>query len=182
MLFLSGKLLDFGCGRKPYKHLFSFDEYIGLDIVESGHNHEDEEIDVYYDGTKIPFDRNYFDCVFASEVFEHVFNIDEVLKEINRVCKQNGHLLITVPFVWDEHEIPYDFERYTSYGIKHLLEKHGFEIVNLMKTTNYIETIFQMLCAYISQHILRKKIVQILLNPLLISPIMILGIFKKNIS
>jgi len=57
MLFLSGKLLDFGCGRKPYKHLFSFDEYIGLDIVESGHNHEDEEIDVYYDGTKIPFER-----------------------------------------------------------------------------------------------------------------------------
>jgi len=90
--------------------------------------------------------------------------------------------LITVPFVWDEHEIPYDFERYTSYGIKHLLENHGFEIVNLMKTTNYIETIIQMLCAYISQHIFRKNIVKILLNPLLISPIMILGIFKKNIS
>ena len=60
-IFLSDKLLDFGCGRKPYKHLFSFDEYIGLDIVVSGHNHEDEEIDVYYDGTKIPFERNYFD-------------------------------------------------------------------------------------------------------------------------
>ena len=105
--FLSGKLLDFGCGKKPYKDLFNVDEYIGLDIEVSGHSHKNEVIDVYYNGKEIPFEKNHFDSIFSSEVFEHVFNIDKVLKEINRVCKPNGHLLITVPFVWDEHEIPY---------------------------------------------------------------------------
>ncbi len=178
---LSGKLLDFGCGSKPYVELFSVSEYIGLDIKESGHSHENEFIDVYYDGNTIPFENDHFDSIFSSEVFEHVFNIDTVLKEINRVCKLNGKLLITLPFVWDEHEIPYDFARYTSFGIKHLLNKYGFEIVNQIKTTNYVETIFQMWNAYVSQHILRNKIIRIILNPILITPVMFVGIVLSAI-
>ena len=67
-----------------------------------------------------------------------------MLSEINRVCKLNGQLLITVPFVWDEHEVPYDYGRYTSYGLKHVLEIHGFEVIHLDKSTSYVETVFQM--------------------------------------
>ena len=81
---LEGKLLDVGCGSKPYEELFSVKEYIGLDIEESGHPHENEIIDIFYDGKKIPFEDHTFDSVFASEVFEHVFNLDELIKEINQ--------------------------------------------------------------------------------------------------
>ena len=46
-----GRLLDIGCGRKPYKSLFSnVSEYIGVDIQDSGHNHSNSKIDIYYDG------------------------------------------------------------------------------------------------------------------------------------
>jgi hypothetical protein len=70
----TGKLLDFGCVSKTYKKYFSHtDAYIGLDIEQSGHLHTNEQIDVFYDGKKIPFEENYFDSVFSSEVFEHVF-------------------------------------------------------------------------------------------------------------
>lgn len=51
------------------------------------------------------------------------FHIQEIVKELNRVLKENGEMLITVPFVWNEHEIPYDFGRYTSFGIIDLLQK-----------------------------------------------------------
>lgn len=178
---LTGKLLDFGCGSKPYRNLFAVEEYIGVDIEVSGHNHENESIDVYYDGEVIPFNDNHFDSVLCSEVFEHVFELDKTLMEIHRVCKPQAHLLITVPFAWDEHEIPYDFARYSSFGIKYLLEKHGFEVISLTKTTNYVQTIFQMWNAYVYQHILRILPIQLLLTPILIAPVTLIGIVLSKI-
>lgn len=172
-----GRLLDVGCGSMPYRHFFCVDEYIGLDIEESGHDHKNEPIDVFYNGKKIPFENEYFDHVFSSEVFEHIFNLDTLLAEINRVTKINGKLLITLPFVWDEHETPFDFARYTSFGIIHLLERHGFKIQSQVKSTTYIETVFQMLTAYISQVLLPKNpYMRIIFGVILVSPINALGL------
>jgi SAM-dependent methyltransferase len=179
---LKGRLLDFGCGRKPYKPFFEVSEYIGLDIEESGHSHKNESIDVFYDGGKIPFADDHFDSVFSSEVFEHVFNLDEVLLEIRRVLKPGGHLLVTVPFVWDEHEVPYDFGRYTSFGIAHMLKKAGFELVSSDKTTTYVETIFQMWNAYVSQAVLpQNKVLKALLTPVFIAPVTLVGIVASAV-
>jgi SAM-dependent methyltransferase len=178
--YMKGRLLDFGCGSKPYKSLINVHEYIGLDIEQVGHSHKNEQIDVYYDGKNIPFADNHFDVVFSSEVFEHIFNIEEIIFEIHRVLKANGHLLITLPFVWDEHEIPFDFARYTSFGIRHLLEKRGFKIIKLMKTGNYVEVIFQLLAAYVNQSILPLKARKIL-SPLFVAPIIIAGLVLAKI-
>ena len=79
---LKGVMMDFGCGSKPYKSLFNVDKYIGVDYENPGHPHINEQIDVFYDGKVIPFQNEYFDAVFSSEVFEHIFNIDEILKEM----------------------------------------------------------------------------------------------------
>jgi SAM-dependent methyltransferase len=150
---LKGVMLDFGCGSKPYKTLFNVEKYIGLDFENPGHLHINEQIDVFYDGKKIPFENEYFDSVFSSEVFEHVFNLDEILKEINRVMKPGALMLITCPFTICEHEVPHDFARYSSYGIRYLLEKNGFEVLEQEKTGNSIETISQLRLTYIHQHI-----------------------------
>jgi ubiquinone/menaquinone biosynthesis C-methylase UbiE len=172
-----GKLLDVGCGSKPYKAIFDVDEYIGIDIEVSGHNHNSSDIDKYYDGKVIPYDNNSFDHVFSSEVFEHVFNIDELLNEIHRVLKVGGKFCFTCPFVWDEHEQPYDYARYTSFAIHHLLSKHGFELIKLDKSTSYVETVFQMLSAYVYQNVLPKNnYIRILLTPFVIAPINITGL------
>lgn len=54
-----GRLLDIGCGRKPYESLFSnVSEYIGVDIQDSGHNHSNSKIDIYYDGKNLTFDNS----------------------------------------------------------------------------------------------------------------------------
>jgi len=146
---LKGSVLDFGCGAKPYRELFTnASSYTGLDIEKSGHSHQDEHIDVFYDGKIIPFGEEHFDHVFSTEVFEHVFNIDEVLPEIKRVLRKDGYLLITCPFVWPEHERPYDFARYTSFGIRHILEKHGFTIEKEIKTGHFFEVLAQQRIFY----------------------------------
>ena len=169
---LRGVMMDFGCGLKPYKNLFiNIDQYIGVDFKSEGHLHEKEDIDVYYDGRHIPFTNGYFDSVLCSEVLEHVFNLNEILQEINRVMKPGAKFLITVPFSWDEHEIPNDFGRYTSYGIKYILEQHGFEIDKSVKIGNFIAVIGQLRIMYLHHLIYTKnKFANLILNLLFIWP------------
>lgn len=150
---LKGRMMDFGCGRKPYQTLFRVDEYIGVDYDNPGHSHQDEHIDVYYDGKTMPFGAGHFDSIFSSEVFEHVFNLHEIIRELNRVLKPGGLMLFTCPFAFCEHEVPNDFARYSSYGLRHLLQQNGFEIVEQLKTGNSIETLNQLKLVYIHQHI-----------------------------
>jgi SAM-dependent methyltransferase len=150
---MTGILLDFGCGSKPYKSLIKAEKYIGLDFENPGHSHKEEEIDYYYDGNTIPFESEYFDSVFTSEVFEHVFNLPEILPEINRVMKQSALILVTCPFAISEHEVPVDFARYSSFGLRHLMLSNGFEIVSQEKLGNSIEVITQLFLAYMESHI-----------------------------
>ncbi len=42
-----GRVLDTDCGSKPYERLFKATKYIGMDIEQSGHSHENEKIDFF---------------------------------------------------------------------------------------------------------------------------------------
>jgi SAM-dependent methyltransferase len=150
---LKGKMMDFGCGQKPYASLFEVDDYIGVDFENPGHPHVNESIDVFYDGKSLPFPDSYFDSIFCSEVFEHIFNLPDILIEMNRVLKTGGKMLITCPFSFCEHEVPNDFARYTSFALQHLLKEKGFEIEVQIKAGSSVETINQLRLMYLHQHI-----------------------------
>lgn len=75
---ISGRLLDVGCGSKPYKSLFAVEAYIGLDI-DSDMSRKRGIADYLYDGTVFPFTDGSFDAVLCNQVLEHVFNPDEFL-------------------------------------------------------------------------------------------------------
>lgn len=145
---LNGYLLDVGCGSKPYKKLCNAEKYIGLDI-DTQTTRKIGTADCLYDGMRFPFGCNVFDSILCNQVLEHVFHPDLFLSEINRVLKPGGRLLITVPFVWDEHEQPLDYARYSSYGLGALLEKHGFIIHQKMKLNPDVRVIFQITNAYL---------------------------------
>ncbi|HYX31497.1 MAG TPA: class I SAM-dependent methyltransferase [Oligoflexus sp.] len=147
---IKGHTLDFGCGAKPYKDIFTTTQYVGLDIqMNPGHDHSQEQIDVFYDGKTIPFPDATFDSVFSSDVFEHVFELDGILDEIHRVMKPGAKILITVPFIYPEHEVPFDFGRYTQYGLKALFERHGFQVVTQKKLGTSVEVLHQLANYYI---------------------------------
>ena len=152
---MQGKVLDFGCGKKPYQSLFiNAREYIGVDYEGEGHSHKNEQVDVFYDGKTIPFENNTFDSIFCSEVLEHIFNPDEILSELSRVVKCGGKLLLTCPFVWGEHEIPVDYARYTQFALKHLLQNHSFKIVLFEKAGDFKSTLYQMRVVYVTNHLI----------------------------
>jgi SAM-dependent methyltransferase len=178
---ICGKTLDVGCGIKPYEKHFNSTEYIGIDLQTTLHRLHNN-INVYYDGKTIPLKDEQFDSAVTNQVLEHVFYPDLFLSEINRILKVNGYLLITAPFVWDEHEQPNDYARYTSFGLKHLLNKNGFEIINHIKSENNIKVIFQLLNGYIYKKVLHKKyFIKQLSTIFIMCPITIMGILLNII-
>ncbi|HWI83124.1 class I SAM-dependent methyltransferase [Ramlibacter sp.] len=145
---LRGRLLDVGCGTKPYRELFAADTYVGLD-VHTAASQARGTADVLYDGTTFPFGDSSFDGVVCNQVLEHVFNPGGFLSELHRVLRPDGKLLLTVPFVWDEHEQPYDYARYSSFGLRSLLEANGFAVREQEKLGADAGTLFQLLNGYL---------------------------------
>ena len=151
-----GTLVDFGCGSKPYRRYFTnVDSYVGMDIEVSGHDHQklNSLTDIFYDGTHWPFDSGTIDNVFSSETFEHVFNLPENLAEMHRVLKPGGCLFATIPFAFPEHEQPYDYARYTEFGMHHLLTEAGFEEVVVEKSGTAVTAISQLWSTYLFQNL-----------------------------
>lgn len=146
--YITGDVLDFWCGKKPYQSLFNYHTYTWVDVEVSGHDNSLHKIDVYRDGKRLPFEDNSFDSIIAIEVFEHIFNLDEVLYELHRVLKPWGHLLSTTPFFIHEHEQPYDFARYSSFWLKHLYTIHDFTVIHADQYGNYGEVILQLIIRY----------------------------------
>lgn len=183
--YITGRVLDFGCGSAPYKSYFDYVEYVGLDMHHTGHSHLDSNVDIFYDGKIIPLPDGSFDTVFSSEVFEHVFNMSEILSEINRVTKNGGILVATTPFIWEEHEKPYDYARYTSFALIDLLRKANFEVIKIDRTSSSIETLIQLFLAYLYALMFRLKLgffIRVILILLLFSPLNIFSFLLRKMN
>ena len=146
--------MDFGCGIQPYRKMLSVEEYIGVEI---------ETVNrikgiTYYDGHTLPFKDEEFDSIISSEVFEHVSNIEEIVIELKRVLKKGGIMLITVPFAYPRHCWPFDFKRYTSEGLKKLLNDAGFECIEYQTSSNYQECIAQLKNVYWKEEVNVKTV------------------------
>jgi SAM-dependent methyltransferase len=153
---LQQRVLDFGAGSSPYRSLIHCDEYIRVDFDSKGHPHDKEEKAIMYDGKRIPFRDGYFHSILATEVLEHIFNLEEILQELHRVLRHRGVILITKPFMCATHEIPNDCSRYTEYGIRYLLEKNGFEIITYRKIGTSIQSQMQMFMSYLDSYVICK--------------------------
>jgi SAM-dependent methyltransferase len=173
---VKGRMLDLGCGSKPYRDLFDVPEYIGLDI-DSEVSRRRGVADLFYDGTRFPFDDARFDVVLCNQVLEHVFNPDEFLAEMRRVLVPGGRVVLTVPFVWDEHEQPHDYARYSSFGLCALMARHGLEVVEQRKLLDDASLLFQLANAYLFKVTRSRHVVlNMLVNAVILAPVSLLGL------
>jgi SAM-dependent methyltransferase len=138
------RLLDLGCGVKPFLSVYGkyCETSIGIDVAHSPHG--TNKVDVIYDGKIIPFPDAEFDYVLCTEVMEHDPEPKDFLKEIQRVLKPGGILIMTVPFMVPLHEDPYDFYRYTKYGLKHLIETTGYSEHHIRPFSEYFGVIISL--------------------------------------
>ncbi|MFN5849975.1 MAG: class I SAM-dependent methyltransferase, partial [Chitinophagales bacterium] len=177
----TGVVLDFGCGSKPYESLFLKNTtYIGLDFPSDRFLGHKSVTDIEYDGKKINLENNSINNCVCTEVFEHVFDIDIVLSEIGRVLRPDGELFITCPFSLGEHEAPYDFARYTSYGLTTILKRHNFEIIYFKKSGMDVTAIIQLLNIFLNNYISRIPFLKYVLLLVTIFPLNCLGILSQQ--
>ena len=129
--YARGRLLDIGCGTKPWRETFSphVDEHIGVDHAQTLHGLT--SVDVISDAYHVPLADGYADTILLTEVLEHLERPAQALAECRRLLGPGGHLILTTPFSWPLHEEPRDFFRYSPHGLRHLSKEAGLEVVEL---------------------------------------------------
>lgn len=132
-------VLDAGAGIQPYRDLLKHTKYEAADF---------EKVDKDYakstyvcDLRDIPTEDERFDYILFNQVMEHLPEPEKVLKELNRVLKPGGRMIYTGPLFYEEHEIPYDFFRYTQYGLKELFKRSEFSIERMDWMEGYFGTV-----------------------------------------
>lgn len=145
--YMVGIVLDIGGGRKRGRFKRPEDvKWIVLDISR------ELSPSIMADAQKLPVKSGTIDCVKCTELLEHVEYPEVAIKEIIRVLKDGGTLILSVPFNFGIHGDPYDFHRFTDYKLNKMLES-DFEIRTIEKQGLY----FTVLCYMVKQNILNIK-------------------------
>jgi SAM-dependent methyltransferase len=156
-----GRLLDVGCGNKPYEHIFRpfVSEYLGIEHEASfsltAASGNDRKPDLYYDGTRLPFDDRTFDTVLNVQVLEHTPKPGPLVREMARVLKDDGLLILSAPFQFRLHEQPNDFFRYSPHGLRVLCADAGLEIVEVHNQGSLWSVVAHKLNSYLAFNVAR---------------------------
>jgi ubiquinone/menaquinone biosynthesis C-methylase UbiE len=144
-IYARGRLIDVGCGTKQYEDIFKayVVEHVGVDHADSQHSRS--RVDLISSGYEIPVSDASFDTVLHTSVLEHMEDPKFALQECARVLKPGGNIIFAVPFMWQVHEAPRDFFRFTPLGMKYLFEQTGFRICEITPICGFWGTFGQFL-------------------------------------
>lgn len=123
------RVLDVGCGEKPYYPLFAAAaaEYVGADAIPG------PLVDRVCPLEALAFPDASFDLVLCTQVLEHVRLPEEALAEIRRVLRPGGHAFVTTHGTYPYHPHPNDYWRWTQQGLEELISRiEGLELVELV--------------------------------------------------
>ena len=155
------RIVDIGCGLQPYRQVFAHTDYIGLDVEDSGRKSNEKLADLYFDGTNVPMESESVDAILCTEVLEHAVDPVSLVREMYRILRKDGTVCITVPFMWGLHELPYDFRRYSPFGLAALFSEAGFFITHQENLTTGSAAIRMLIDSEINNftvNILPKKL------------------------
>lgn len=131
------RVLDAGAGQCRYRSLFAHADYTGVDFGCGEGEWDYSGLDALARLETLPFADGTFDRLLCTQVLEHVADPAGILRELYRVLKPGGRMLLTAPLGFGEHQIPHDYFRYTRYGLTHLLETAGFRVDTLAPRGGY---------------------------------------------
>ena len=134
---LKGNVLEIGSGKNYLKNNFNkkYDNWILSDF-----NLRSNTIDIQGDGQCLPFKDGVFDCVISIDVLEHVPYPEKMIKEIQRVLKRNGTLILSTPWFFYLHEEPYNFFHFSKFGLNRLMEDNNLRVISNKPIAGVIST------------------------------------------
>lgn len=182
--YAGGILLDLGCGNKDYKGLFmpKLAAYYGMDHPLARDVHlrdvDTNGPEIWGDIYSLPFKSACADTILSLQVFEHLNDPARAMKEVSRVAKKGGCLIITTHGLFPIHGPPYDYYRYTEFGLRYLMEKNGCQVIKITPNGSFWQTMavlfnhylfyqfFEIRSWYISKAFF--ALLKIILTPMLI--------------
>jgi SAM-dependent methyltransferase len=159
--YLGGTVLEIGAGGDYLKEEFKtiYNEWISLD-----YDLRSNSIDLRGDGQQLPFKNEMFDTIISIDVLEHVPNPEKFVSEMFRVLKPGGIVILSTPFFFYLHEEPYDFFRFSKYGLRSIFERNGFIVIDVIPTGGVIAILGILISIFITRVF---KFSKVLLNILL---------------
>ena len=150
------RILDAGAGELDQKKFCNHLNYVSQDFAQyNGDGNgkgfhtgswDTDKVDIISDITNIPEPDGSFDAIMCVEVFEHLPNPLEAIREFKRLLKKGGYLIITAPFCSLSHFAPYHFySGFNRYFFETHLSSYGFSIIELSSNGNYFEYMAQEL-------------------------------------
>lgn len=133
--YARGRLLDVGCGTKPYRALFgdAVKEYVGVDKYS-------RKAEIRNDFLTMPIHSSSYDTILCTQVLEHVPYPETLVKKTYRVLRPGGYLILTAPLVGSLHEEPRDYYRFTSYGLTRMMKDAGYTVTYVKGQGDWITT------------------------------------------
>lgn len=136
-----GRLLDAGAGEARHGVHFPHGFYVALDSAIGEKCWDYSRLSLLGDLQQIPLRHQAFDAILCIVTLEHISEPMTVLKEFHRVLRPGGDLWLVTPLLWEEHQAPNDYYRYTSYGLRHLLSGSHFEIRSLQAVGGFFQVL-----------------------------------------
>jgi SAM-dependent methyltransferase len=147
------RLLDVGCGQKPYEELFApyASTYVGVDPVENA------RADLRGSVEALPVDDNSFDVVLCNQVLEHCDDPRRAVSELRRVTARGGRVLASTHGVMPYHPSPSDYWRWTHTGLEKLFrENAGWESVTVVPGSGSVACVAMIVA--INVHLFCKRL------------------------
>ena len=129
------RVLDFGAGMQEFRQRHQVVKYTSLDPYFPAD---------WKSLSDIP-DSEKFDLIIASEVFEHLENPTDTLRELNSHLLPGGKIYLTTPFMAREHGAPADFQRWTQSGLEKILTESEFKIEQSHRRGNLVTVLSSFL-------------------------------------
>jgi len=130
-------VLDAGAGESRFRGQFSRQRYVALDNRQGDTAWDYSRLDIIGDLLNLPLGEGSCDALLNVVVLEHTPDPKRVLQELYRVLRPGGRMLIAVPLIWEIHQAPHDYFRFTRYGLERLLSATGFKIASLVPVGGY---------------------------------------------
>jgi SAM-dependent methyltransferase len=139
------RVLDAGAGEGQYAHEFAPHRYCGVDLAVGDAAWDYGKLDAVADLAALPFRDGVFEAALHIVTIEHLAEPAAALREIARTLAPGARLLIAAPHEWEVHQAPHDYFRYTRYGLAYLLERAGFDAIEIRPAGGYFRLLARRL-------------------------------------
>jgi len=169
-----------GSGEGAYKDYFKHCSFLGMDLCVGDSTWDYSSINILGDLHNIPIADNTFDGAVCVVVLEHLHSPYKFFGELIRILKPGGVVFFVFPFMWELHQLPHDYFRFTEFGFRSLAERSGFKVEEINKMGCYFRVMHYRIASLL-KYAYKKPILLVLLIPIL--PIIIfLMFFSENLD